>query len=137
VSQLPAILHEPIEALLEDGDRHFDQGRLAEALECYEAARARLPSDLTRWEASTWVLTAIGDTAFLMGDYPRAHAALTLAQQCPQGAENPFVLLRLGQTEFELGRTDAARTRLAEAFRLGGDEVFEDEAPKYMGLLGR
>ena len=135
MTALPAILHEPIQAQLDEGDRLFDRGQFAAALEKYEAARALLPSDPERWEASTWVYTALGDTLFLSRDYAGAHQALQQALRCPQGADNPFINLRLGQCEFELGRTQVAQTILKRAFELGGDDVFEDEDEKYRTLV--
>jgi tetratricopeptide (TPR) repeat protein len=135
MTALPSILHEPIQALLDEGDKYFDKGRFQDALDKYEAARALLPSDPERWEATTWVLTAIGDTCFLMGDSVRAQQVLAQAARCPEGAENPFIHLRLGQCEFELGHHDVARKSLLLALELGGDEVFEDEDEKYLKLV--
>lgn len=135
MTALPAILHEPIQTLLDEGDKLFDQGKFEYALGKYEEARALLPSDVERWEASTWVLAAIGDACFLMGDMERAQQALSVAVNCPEGATNPFVQLRLGQSEFELGRLDAATVALSLAFATGGEEVFEDEDAKYRSCV--
>ena len=132
---LPAILHDPIQALLDEGDKLFDKGKFDGALIKYEEARALLPSDLERWEASTWVLAAIGDVCFLMDDHDRAQQALVQASRCPEGATNPFVQLRLGQCEFELGRLDQAVVALSLAYATGGEEVFEDEDPKYRACV--
>lgn len=135
MTALPTILHEPIQALLDEGDKQFDKGRFEAALAKYEEARSLLPSDLERWEASTWVLAAIGDVCFLMGEVERAQQALAVAADCPEGATNPFIQLRLGQCEFELGRLDAATVALSLAFATGGEEVFEDEDPKYRACV--
>ncbi|HEY9101474.1 tetratricopeptide repeat protein [Chitinimonas sp.] len=134
---LPAILQEPIQALLDEGDKLFDKGKFDAALQKYEEARALLPSDLERWEASTWVLAAIGDVCFLKGDHQAAQAAMQLASNCPEGATNPFIQLRLGQAEFELGKLDQAVIALSLAFATGGEEVFEDEDPKYRAQVVR
>ncbi|GAB3261094.1 tetratricopeptide repeat protein [Chitinimonas naiadis] len=135
MTALPAIMQEPIQALLDEGDKLFDKGKLDAALLKYEEAKALLPSDLERWEASTWVLAAIGDACFLKEDHQRAQEALLQASNCPEGATNPFVQLRLGQAEFELGRLDQAVIALSLAFATGGEEVFEDEDPKYRALV--
>jgi tetratricopeptide (TPR) repeat protein len=135
MTALPSILHEPIQALLDEGDKLFDKGKFAAALNKYEEARALLPSDPERWEATTWILTAIGDTCFLMGDCVRGQQVLLEAIRCPEGAENPFIHLRLGQCELELGRKEVARKALLLALELGGDEVFEDEDEKYLQLI--
>ncbi len=135
MTALPAILHEPIQALLDEGDKLFDKGKFDAALLKYEEARALLPSDLSRWEASTWVLTAIGDACFLMGDMERAQQALATAVECPEGADNAFVQLRLGQAEYELGRLEQASVALNLAYAHGGEEVFEDEDAKYRACV--
>lgn len=128
-------MHEPIQALVEEGDKLFDKGKFDSALAKYEAAYALLPSDKGRWEATTWVLAAIGDTCFHSGDYTRGEDALARAIECPGGIENPFLLLRLGQCVFELGRMEDARTVLGEAWDLAGDELFDDEDDKYLQLV--
>ncbi|WP_269531564.1 tol-pal system YbgF family protein [Chitinimonas sp. BJYL2] len=135
MTALPAILHEPIQALLDEGDKLFDKGHFDAALAKYEEARALLPSDPERWEASTWVLAAVGDACFQLAHFGRAREALALARSCPEGEDNPFILLRLGQCELELGQTDSARDCLQRAHLSGGDDVFEDEDPKYRALL--
>lgn len=134
---LPAILQEPIQALLDEGDKLFDKGKFDAALAKYTAARDLLPSERERWEASTWVLTAIGDTHFLQGNFVAAQDALQQASVCPEGAENPFILLRLGQCAFELANVDHARTLLQQAYQLAGEDVFEDEDEKYQQLIAR
>lgn len=135
MTALPTILHEPIQLLLDEGDKLFDKGKFAAALEKYEEARSLLPSDTERWEASTWVLAAIGDTCFLTGDFVRGQQMLDQAVRCPEGATNPFVQLRLGQCEYELGRLDQATIALSLAFATGGEEVFEDEDDKYRACV--
>lgn len=135
MTALPAILHEPIQALLDEGDKLFDKGRFDAALAKYQEARTLLPSDVERWEASTWVLAAVGDACFQLADFAAGQQALSLARTCPEGSDNPFILLRLGQCELELGQGEAARTTLLRAHQAGGEEVFEDEDPKYRALI--
>jgi hypothetical protein len=48
---------------------------------------------------------------------------------------NPFLHLRLGQCRFELGDLDRAADELARAYMGDGEDVFEDEAPKYLAFL--
>ena len=48
------------------------------------------------------------------------------ALNCPDGAANPFVLLRLGEALFELGDKDSAREYLLRAYMLAGDDLFAD-----------
>ncbi|WP_035056911.1 tetratricopeptide repeat protein [Andreprevotia chitinilytica] len=131
MSTLPAILHEQIAALLEAGDRLFERGNDDAALAKYREAEALLPSERERWEASTLVLTAIGDTLFQKGDFASAAEALLDAIDCVGGEENPFIHLRLGQCAFELSELDGAIASLRIAYELAGPDVFDDEDEKY------
>ncbi|WP_148715954.1 tetratricopeptide repeat protein [Chitinolyticbacter meiyuanensis] len=132
---LPAILHEQITALLDEGDKHFEKGRDAQALAKYREAEVLLPTERERFEASTIVLTAIGDTQFQLGDFNAASETLILALRCPEGEGNPFIHLRLGQCALELGNEARAADQLAQAFETGGVEVFEDEDERYLDFL--
>ena len=62
-----------------------------------------------------WFLATIGDAHFLQGHIQQAHDAFTQAHQAQGGITNPFVLLRLGQTEHDLGNTDTAVEHLMAA----------------------
>ena len=64
-------------------------------------------------------------------------ASAALAQEALKigGTGNPFVWLRLGQSAFELGNAKQATDALLSAYMLEGDEIFEDEDPKYRGSL--
>ena len=54
---------------------------------------------------------------------------------CPEGFGNPFLHLRLGQTEFELGNHDQAANELTRAYGPDGAWIFESEDPKYFEFL--
>lgn len=135
MSLLPSILHEPIEALCEDGDKQFERGDYHAALKKYQEAESLLPSDRERWEATAWVMAAIGDARFFLGDVESAAEAFATALRCPNGLGNAFIHLRLGQCELELMRPERALEQLAEAYRHGGTEIFEDEDEKYLAFL--
>ncbi|UXY14341.1 tetratricopeptide repeat protein [Chitiniphilus purpureus] len=132
---LPSILHDQITVLLEAGDRRFEKGDDHGALAKYREAEALLPSERERFEDSTWVLVAIGDALFQLAQFEPAREALDAARRCPQGEDNPFIHLRLGQCLFEAGALAQAQTHLARAFEHGGLAVFEDEDEKYLTYL--
>jgi hypothetical protein len=56
--------------------------------------------------------------------------------RCPEAIGNPFIHLRLGQTQFELGNKDRAADELMRAYMGAGAEIFAEEAPKYLEFLG-
>ena len=76
------------------------------------------------------------DAHFLNGNYAAALSALEQAMRCPDAIGNPFIHLRLGQTQFELGNKDRAADELMRAYMGAGAEIFAEEAPKYLEFLG-
>lgn len=57
-----------------------------------------------------------------------------MAMQCPAAIGNPFLHLRLGQCQFELGNLDRAADELARAYMGAGADIFEG-ADKYFAFL--
>ena len=96
---------------------------------------ALLPEPKTQWQACTWLLSAIGDANFLGGNYEQAKVALSDAMHCPGAIGNPFIHLRLGQTQFELGNRSRAADELARAYMAEGKDIFSAENPKYFEFL--
>ena len=60
---------------------------------------------------------------------------VSMAMHCPGAIGNPFLHLRLGQCQFELGNLDRAADELARAYMGTGIEIFEDEEGKYFEFL--
>jgi hypothetical protein len=54
---------------------------------------------------------------------------------CPKAIGNPFLHLRLGQCQFELGNLDRAADELARAYMGAGLEIFDSEDAKYFEFL--
>jgi tetratricopeptide (TPR) repeat protein len=117
--------------LSKEGDAQAEIGSYESAVQKYVEALALLPEPKTDWEACTWLLTSIGDAHFSAKNYEQARIALTEAMRCPDAVGNPFIHLRLGQAQFELGNMTRANDELARAYMAAGKEIFEDEDPKY------
>lgn len=111
-----------------------EQGDCPGALKHYWSAWDLLPEPQTEWEAATWILAAIGDANFLGNDFEAGRDNLSLAMHCPNAIGNPFLHLRLGQCQFELGNLDRAADELARAYMGAGSDIFED-AEKYFTFL--
>jgi hypothetical protein len=135
MAQLSDDTHERIQSLCQTGDGFADEGDYPAALTQYWAAWDLLPEPQTDWEAATWILAAIGDANFLSGDYVAGRDNLSLAMNCPDAIGNPFLHLRLGQCQFELGNLDRAADELARAYMGAGEDIFEDEGLKYFTFL--
>ncbi|QSQ14175.1 tetratricopeptide repeat protein [Myxococcus landrumensis] len=135
MSEIPDEVHERIQALCAEGDALAEKGDPAAALRSFKAAFQLIPEPWLEYEATTWVCTAIGDMLFQLGEFSRARAALVDAVRAPEGLGNPFIHLRLGQCEFELGDLRRAGDELARAYMGGDEELFEEEDPKYLRFL--
>ena len=135
MTELPDDVYTKITSLTEEGNTHFDSGRLAEALERFEKAMDLVPEPITDWEASTWILTAIADCHFLLGRFQEAHHTLSMGIHCPGALGIPFIHLRLGQVQYELGNMERAKDELARAYMGGGEELFELDDPKYLSYI--
>jgi len=128
-------VHDEITRLCEAGDQLAEQEKYLEAIAEYNKAWLLIPEEKNEWEASTWVLAAIGDACYLAGKKKTAREALEYAMVCPGGLGNPFLHLRLGQVLFDAGELDRAADELMRAYMGGGDEMFEHQDGKYMAFL--
>jgi len=134
MAELSDEVHERIQALCKKGDALAEKGQYPAALQQYWAAWDLLPEPRTEWEAATWILAAIGDANFLSGDFIAGRDNLSRAMQCPDAIGNPFLHLRLGQCQLELGNLDQAADELARAYMGAGADIFEG-ADKYFAFL--
>jgi tetratricopeptide (TPR) repeat protein len=94
-----------------------------------------IPEPKIDWETSTWVLSALGEVLFRLGQYEDAKNLFLRAVQCPKGLGNPYIHLRIGQSQFETGNIEGAKENLARAFMGGGLEIFKQENEKYLTFL--
>lgn len=132
---LPDKTQAAVEELCAAGDAEAKLRDFTRALVSYWAAWDLLPEPKVEWEAATWVLGAIGDANFLAGDYVAGRDNLTNAMRCPGAIGNPFLHLRLGQCQFELGASDRAADELTRAYMGAGADIFANEDPKYIRFL--
>ncbi|VTT98207.1 tpr repeat protein : Uncharacterized protein OS=Methylophilaceae bacterium 11 GN=Meth11DRAFT_0267 PE=4 SV=1 [Gemmataceae bacterium] len=127
-------VHERIQTLCQQGDALARKRLYPAALEQYWAAWDLLPEPQTEWQAATWILAAVGDANFLSDDFTAGRDNLSLAMHCPGAIGNPFLHLRLGQCQFELGNLDRAADELARAYMGAGPDIFTS-ADKYFAFL--
>ncbi len=135
MAELPDNVAEHIQSHCKKGDAFIENAEYPDALREYWAAWDMLPEPKTNWEAATWILAAIGDANFLGGDFAAGRDNFSYAMHCPEAIGNPFLHLRLGQCQFELGNLDRAADELARAYIGAGATIFEEEADKYLTFL--
>ena len=133
--ELDDATHKEITRLCEVGNVLMEQEDLEGALAEYIKAWNLIPDPQCDWEASTWVIAAMADCYFFLGDDQEAKRALEYAMTCPEGEGNAFFHLRLGQVLFELSELDAAADELMKAYTVEGKEIFDPEDPKYLAFL--
>ena len=133
--KLPGDLRQMIDKLCQKGDQFAQIDQLDDALDQYEAAWELLPDPKNQWPAATWIMMAVGDVYFERRDYVAASETLQESLKFPDGESHPFILLRLGQSLFELGNLDRAAEAFEAAYRQHGIELFADEDPKYLDFL--
>jgi len=135
MASLDDSIYEEIKRLCAEADELADEGRFPEALQSYWKAFDLLPTPPEQWEAATWILAAVGDANYQSGDFEAGRDNLSFAMHCPDAIGNPFLHLRLGQCQFELGNLDRAADELARAYMGAGSEIFDSEDPKYFAFL--
>jgi tetratricopeptide (TPR) repeat protein len=133
--ELPEQLHEKILSSCAKGDALAEAGKRKEALVAFNEAWKLIPDPKNEWEASTWVLAAIGDTAYLDGDYANGRRALEYGMSCPGAIGDPFMHLRLGQIMFETNELERAADELMRAYMGAGPKIFSAKDPKYLTFL--
>jgi tetratricopeptide (TPR) repeat protein len=133
--QLDDAIHQEIKAHCAQGDAFVDSGEFEDALAAYNKAWVLVPDPKNEWEASTWILAAIGDLSFQAAWPNSGRKALEYAMTCPGGLGNPFLHLRLGQIKFDAGDLDGAADELMRAYMGGAEQIFEQDDPKYLAFL--
>ena len=135
-AELPGATHEAIRRLSAEGDALARGKKHDEALQKYREAFDLLPDPKYRWEASAWLLAAMGDAYFFSGRFAQSLETFSLALLNVAGAqENPFLHLRRGESLFELDRKKDAADELMRAYMLAGAKIFSTEDPKYLTYL--
>lgn len=127
-------LHQEIVALTNEGEVLFEEEKYQLAIEKYLMAFDKLPDPYAEYEASSWILTAVGDSYFLLEAFQEALTNFKHAESCA-GGENPFIWMRIGQCYLELENNETARAYLMRAYALEGEEIFSEDASKYLAAI--
>lgn len=133
--ELNNLTHSIITDLSVSGNAYSENGNYDAAIDCFSKALDLLPHPIEKWEASSWLLGSLGDAYYLSGRNQEALQPLLRAMSCLKGLGNPFLHLRLGQVQFELGNEILAADELARAYMGAGKKIFDGEDPKYFALV--
>ena len=124
-----------IKELCAEGDVLIEMGEFNDAYKSYMAALKLVPDPKEQYQATTWILAALGDLYFHAKDFGQAAQVLADAMHCVDAIGNPFLHLRLGQAHFELGNQERAADELCRAYMGAGKKIFEQEEAKYFDFL--
>ncbi|NVI83872.1 MULTISPECIES: hypothetical protein [Janthinobacterium] len=122
-------------ALSEQGNQLAKERRYEDAKAKFLDALRLIPEPHTKWNAATWLYTAVGDMHFHLGNFEKTRRCFSNAVQCPGGLGNSYVHLRLGQANLELGADDTAADELTRAYMGAGLKIFMEDDPKYVEFL--
>ena len=129
-------LHSEIVKLSDEGNALCDTKEYQRAKDKFILALDLVPNPKTDWEAATWLYVALGDVSFLLQSFDEAKDYMFDALNCPDSLDNPFIMLRLGQSLFEIGEDmDRAKDFLMKAYMLGGNDIFDGEDEKYFEMI--
>ncbi|MGN6645913.1 MAG: tetratricopeptide repeat protein [Cytophaga sp.] len=135
MKELSDVILDRIDAICEEADLLFEEGKSEEAIAKYQEALTLLPEPIEEYEPSAWLISSIGDVYFFDEEYEKAVAQFEHAMSCIDSEDNPYLLLRAGQCYFELNQMQEAEDVLHEAYLIEGEEIFEEEEPKYWEFL--
>lgn len=132
---LPSNIEKKIRNFCRGGYEAYDQKQFKQAIRLFFQAWNLLPKPQIQWQASGWVLTALGDAYYQLGNYTSALEALNSALHCPKNNRNPFVYMRIGQSLQGLKQLEAAKKALQKTIELGGESLLKNENSRYLSLL--
>ncbi|MCH2021027.1 MAG: tetratricopeptide repeat protein [Saprospiraceae bacterium] len=124
-----------IEILSEQGEAYIKRGKYRSALQKFWKAYELLPEPKTQYPSGTWLLTAIGDLNFIVGNFGAGKKNLSKALEFPTANKNGFINFRLAQCLFELGNKTEALIEFNKAVKLEDIALFDDEDPKYRAFF--
>lgn len=125
-----------IDDYAEEGNELFEEEKYLQAISIWLEGLNSLNKPLNMQSEAVWFQTSIADAYFMLGEYEKAYPYLWDAKSniSGEGYTNPFVVLRLGQCSFELGKDDAVEY-LIRAYMLAGKDIFESEDEKYFDQI--
>lgn len=131
-------LQAKLDELAQQGNQYYDnENNKEKALEVWKKALELIPEPKNIYSQTVWFLGSIGDIYFSDKNYEQAFKFFEDAKNniSGQGNDNPFILLRLGESAYELDKKELAVENLLSAYMLEGKEIFNEEDKKYFEFL--
>lgn len=119
----------------------LDKGDNKRALLLFREAYLLLPEPRHTWEQACFILSSMSDIYMDMREWNLALNAARKAEKCPDIHDQPrsklYVSRQIGIASFELGDLKTAREELAKVIIACGNELFEDDDPKYYNYVSK
>jgi len=133
--ELPEETYNLITELSERGNIMLEAGDEEGAIASWKQALSELPTPQKIWQAALWLHASLGEAYRTKGKLDLALSHFESAYSSADGHINPFVLINLGATLYDLGNKEEANDYLSRAYLLEGDELFEDFGGPYLEYL--
>jgi tetratricopeptide (TPR) repeat protein len=127
--------YDRIKEYSDKGETLFYEGRFSEALREYNKAFDVIPEPKQRWEASVWLIVAMGDCYFWLKEFDVALEYFRKLMAEYEEYGNPFTRLRYGECLYETGNEELAKEHLLAAYSMEGRELFEECDAKYLRTI--
>ncbi|GEM45135.1 hypothetical protein [Deinococcus cellulosilyticus] len=132
--ELPADLKARVDEQIDQALGLEEQHLFAEATRVYKETLSLIPEPRhAYWEAMR-IYVGFGEIHFAQQQFEQAMPFYRECFKMPEGYLNSFVLLRVGETAFELEDFITAAEHLTRALMLDGPEIFEED-PRYFDFL--
>lgn len=135
--ELNGKLASDVKEICDEGDVLIAMGELEQAFGNFSEAFALIPEPRKQYRETAGILGGLGDVYFHSKSFSKGREVLSDAMHCIDAIGSPFLHLRLGQCQLELGNEDRAIDELVRAYMGAGKEIFEREDPKYFLFLKR
>lgn len=136
-SKLPESVQKQVAIILTDSTSLIAKKDYRKAVESAVKAIEAIPESQEKHKEMVEILATIGEANFRAKAFEQARRALSDAMHFPGAIGDPWLHLRLGQAQLELGNHERAKDELARAAMGGGKEIFASEDPKYWKYITR
>lgn len=133
--QISEVDHLKVKKLSSEGNTLAEKGLFDEAIIKFTEALQVLPPPRNQWEANTWLLSAIGDMFFLKEEFAIATKYFYDSLNSPEGINNPFINLRLGECLYNMTEFAKSKEYLLRAYMIDGKNIFNEEDKKYFDFI--
>lgn len=124
-----------IKEICDEGDVLIEMGDLNEAFQNFSEALSLVPDPKQEYRVTAGILAGLGDVYFRAKSFSQGQEVLADAMHCAGAIGSPFLHLRLGQCQLELGNMERAADELARAYMGAGKAIFDRENQKYFEFL--